>query len=63
MNPKTIFLYEFCKLIGRLGQAAANGDTQGFLGLIQNVRKLCDTIEQNLTFRVVDDDQISDEEL
>lgn len=62
MNPRLLFLIEFTKLLGRLGQAASNGDTHGFLGIITLVRKLCDTTEQNLTFKVLDD-EVSDDDL
>lgn len=64
MNPKLIFLIEFCKLVGRLGTAASNNDTASFLRLLELVRKLCDTIERNLIFRVIDiEEDIDDDEL
>ena len=64
MNPKLIFLLELCKLIGRLGTAAANHDTQSFLNLVESVRRLCDQVTANLRVRIIDVDSIEqDDEL
>lgn len=64
MNPKLLFLTEFCKLIGRLGDAAARNDTRAFLNILRLIKETIATVEKGLTFRVVDpNDDTDDDEL
>ena len=54
MNPRLLFFTEFCKLMGRLGDAASRGDTHGFLGIVRLIRDTCNQAERAMTFRVID---------
>jgi len=60
MNPKLTILFEFLTLTARLAQAASRNDTQGFLGIIYLLERLCATAKQNLTYRVVDPQPFDD---
>ena len=69
ITPKTHYLIELTKLIGRLGHALELDDTAAYLGILRQIRELTDrSIQANLPrlpFRVVDilDNADDDDEL